>query len=111
MKSDKHLLTLLIAIYVFAIAVVIVGVGAQAISTFLKAGVNQWLGFAGSGIGGLMTAGAGVAAWIAARRRRRSQDRAPLSGDLRKLIAAVVSKVGVAGLVAVRFGAAVFLQL
>ena len=35
----------------------------------LKTGVNQeWLGFAGAIIGGLITAGAGAAAWIAAQR-------------------------------------------
>jgi uncharacterized membrane protein YcjF (UPF0283 family) len=69
MKSDKHLLMLLLAIYLFAIVVVVVGAGSQAITTVLKSGVNQeWLGFTGSIVGGLMTAGAGVAAWIAAQR-------------------------------------------
>jgi len=60
---------LLFAIYLFAVAMVAIGTGSQAIATFLKSGVNQeWLGFAGSIIGGLITAGAGAAAWIAARR-------------------------------------------
>src|ERR1700722_19221562 len=69
MKSDRHLLMLLFAIYLFAVAMVAIGTGSQAIATFLKSGVNQeWLGFAGSIIGGLITAGAGAAAWIAARR-------------------------------------------
>jgi hypothetical protein len=69
MKNDKHFLMLLLAIYLFAIVVVVVGAGSQAITTVLKSGVNQeWLGFTGSIVGGLMTAGAGVAAWIAAQR-------------------------------------------
>jgi hypothetical protein len=69
MKSDRHLLVLLLAIYLFAIVVVVVGAGSQAITAFLNRGVNQeWLGFTGSIIGGLITAGAGAAAWIAAQR-------------------------------------------
>jgi hypothetical protein len=69
MKSDKQLLMFLIAIYLFAVAVVVVGAGAQAISTFVRTGVNQeWLGFTGSVIGGLITAVAGAAAWFAAQR-------------------------------------------
>ncbi len=69
MKSDKGLLTLLLAIYFVAIVVVVVGAGSQTITAVLRSGVNQeWLGFAGSIIGGLITAGAGAAAWIAAQR-------------------------------------------
>jgi hypothetical protein len=69
MKSDKHLLVILLVIYGFAIVVVVVGAGSQALTSVLKSGVNQeWLGFAGSVIGGLITAGAGVAAWVAAQR-------------------------------------------
>jgi hypothetical protein len=69
MKGDKNLLMLLLAIYLIAISVVVVGAGSQAITEVLKSGVNQeWLGFAGSIIGGLITAGAGVAAWVAAQR-------------------------------------------
>ena len=69
MKNDRHLLVLLLAIYLFAIVVVVVGAGSQAITAFFSRGVNQeWLGFTGSIIGGLITAGAGVAAWMAAQR-------------------------------------------
>ena len=69
MKSDKHLLMLLFAIYIFAIILVVVGAGSVFITTALKSGVNEaWLGFAGSIVGGLITAGAGAAAWFAAQR-------------------------------------------
>jgi hypothetical protein len=69
MKSDKHLLILLLAIYSFAIGVVVIGAGHPTVTQILKAGVNQeWLGFTGAIIGGLITAGAGAAAWIAAQR-------------------------------------------
>ena len=69
MKSDKTLLVFLLTIYLLTVAVVMIGAGAQAITAVLKSGVNQeWLGFAGSIIGGLITAGAGAAAWIAAQR-------------------------------------------
>src|SRR5271163_1620994 len=69
MKNDKHLLMLLFAIYIFAIIVVVVGAGSEFVTTALKSGANEaWLGFAGSIIGGLITAGAGTAAWIAAQR-------------------------------------------
>jgi hypothetical protein len=68
-KNDKHLLILLITIYLFAVAVVVVGAGFPIITAVLKSGVNQeWLGFTGSILGGMITAGAGVAAWIAAQR-------------------------------------------
>jgi hypothetical protein len=44
MKSDKHLLMLLWAIYLFAIIVVVIGAGSEAIAAVLKSGVNQqWL--------------------------------------------------------------------
>jgi hypothetical protein len=69
MKSDKHLLMLLFAIYLFAIIVVVFGAGSEFVTTALKSGANEaWLGFVGSVLGGLITAGAGAAAWIAAQR-------------------------------------------
>ncbi len=69
MKNDKHLLALLLGIYLFAIGVVVVGAGSQAVTAALKSGVNEaWLGFTGSIIGGLITASAGAAAWFAAQR-------------------------------------------
>ncbi len=44
MKSDKHLLMLLWAIYLFAIIVVVAGAGSEAIAPVLKSGVNkEWL--------------------------------------------------------------------
>jgi hypothetical protein len=67
--NDKNLLTLLLTIYLFAIFVVVVGASSEAIAPLVKSGVNQeWLGFTGSVIGGLITAGAGAAVWIAAQR-------------------------------------------
>ena len=47
MKSDKHLLMLLFAIYLFAIVVVVVGAGSEFVTTALKSGGNEaWLGCA-----------------------------------------------------------------
>src|SRR5262249_46031484 len=69
MKSDKYFVGLLVAIYLFAIAIVVIGASSEVIASILKSSVNeQWLGFAGSIIGGLTTAVAGLAAWIAAQR-------------------------------------------
>jgi hypothetical protein len=68
-KTDKGLLRVLWTIYLLTISIVAIGAGSEAIANFLKSGVNdQWLGFAGSIVGGLMTAAAGIAAWIAVRR-------------------------------------------
>ena len=69
MKSDRQLLLLLGCIYAFAVGSVIIGNSAEIIVAVAKAGVNQeWLGFAGSFPGGLMTIVAGAIAWIAAQR-------------------------------------------
>lgn len=69
MKSDRQLLLFLWGIYAFTVGSVVIGNSAEFIIAAAKAGINQeWLGFAGSVLGGLMTIIAGAVAWIAAQR-------------------------------------------
>lgn len=76
MKDETRLLSVLVAIYLLTIFAALLGIYAPILVQLVKNGVNQeWLGFAGNIIAGLMTIGAAVAAWIAIQKQIASAER------------------------------------
>lgn len=75
MKGDTKLLMSLVAIYLATIFAVWFGTYAPIVAGLAKNGVNQeWLGFFGNIISGLMTVSAAIGAWFAVQRQIASAE-------------------------------------